>query len=184
MRTVLILFLALLSAGTIAQTPQTGHVQKIGYVDMDSILDQMPQHKQVLSDLKAHGAQLEAQFKAKYAEYETKMKAYQASAATMVDLVRKDKETELQQLEQNIQKFQQDAQASVQKKEADLMTPLYRKIGDAIKEVAKENSFSLIINAQVGQADILLYTDERYDVSSLVLKKMGVAPTASVIKPK
>ena len=112
------------------------------------------------------------------------MKAYQASAATMVDLVRKDKETELQQLEQNIQKFQQDAQASVQKKEADLMTPLYRKIGDAIKEVAKENGFSLIINAQVGQADILLYTDEKYDVSTMVLKKMGVAPTASVIKPK
>ena len=112
------------------------------------------------------------------------MKAYQASAATMVDAVRKDKETELQQLEQNIQRFQQDAQASVQKKETDLMTPLYRKIGDAIKDVAKENGFSFIINAQIGQADILLYTDEKYDASSLVLKKMGISPTALVNKPK
>ena len=183
MRTVLIVLLSLLSAGTFAQAPQTT-VQKIGYVDMDSILGQMPQHKQVLSDLKAHGAQLEAQFKAKYQEYEAKMKAYQASAATMVDAVRKDKETELQQLEQNIQRFQQDAQASVQKKETDLMTPLYRKIGDAIKDVAKENGFSFIINAQIGQADILLYTDEKYDASSLVLKKMGISPTALVNKPK
>jgi outer membrane protein len=183
MRTVLIVFLAVLSTGAFAQAPvQTATVQKIGYVDMDSILEQLPAHKQVMSDLKAHGSQLEAQFKAKYNEYESKLKDYQAKAATMIDAVRKDKETELQQLEQNIQKFQQDAQASVQKKEADLMNPIYRKIGDAIREVAKENGYSLIVNAQVGQADILLYTDEKYDVSNLVLKKLGVSATAQIPK--
>ena len=39
MRTVLILFLTLLSAGTFAQTSQpTAHVQKIGYADWELFL--------------------------------------------------------------------------------------------------------------------------------------------------
>ena len=176
MRTVLILFLALVSAGTFAQTATTPVTQKIGYVDMAAIFNQMPQYKQVASDLKAHTAQLEAQFKAKSSELDTKYKAYQASAATMVDAVRKDKEQELTQLQENITRFQQDAQASVQKKEADLMEPLIVKIGQAIKDVAKENGFTFVINAQLGENDILLYTDEKFDVSPLVLKKMGINP--------
>jgi outer membrane protein len=175
MRTLVILLLTLVTAGAFAQAPATTP-QKVGYVDMDSIFSQMPQYKQVASDLKAHTTQLEAQFKAKSTELETKYKAYQAAAATMVDAVRKDKETELSQLQENIQRFQQDAQASVQKKEADLMEPLIRKIGKAIKEVARENGFSLIINAQLGGNDVLLFTDEKYDISGLVLKKLATQP--------
>ncbi len=181
MRTLVILLFTLFSAGALAQT--TVPAQKIGYVDMDSILSQMPQYKQVASDLKAHTAQLEAQYKAKSQEFETKYKAYQAAAPTMVDAIRKDKETELSQLQENIQRFQQDAQASVQKKEADLMEPLIRKIGKAIKEVAKENGFSFIINAQLGGNDVLLFTDEKYNISGLVLKKVN-APAASATLPK
>jgi len=177
MRTLVILLFTLVSVGAFAQAP--AQPQKIGYVDMDSIFSQLPAYKQVASDLKAHTTQLEAQFKAKSSEFETKYKAYQASAATMVDAVRKDKENELAQLQENIQRFQQDAQASVQKKEADLMEPLIRKIGKAIKDVAKENGFSFIINAQLGGSDVLLFTDDKFDISGLVLKKMGVgaAPT-------
>ena len=182
MRTLVILLFTLVSAGAFAQVP--AQPQKIGYVDMDSIFSQLPQYKQVASDLKAHTAQLEAQFKAKSLEFETKYKAYQASAATMVDAVRKDKESELAQLQENIQRFQQDAQSSVQKKEADLMEPLIRKIGKAIKEVAKEHGFSFIINAQLGGNDVLLFTDDKFDISGLVLKKMGVAAGATTALPK
>jgi hypothetical protein len=32
-------------------------------------------------------------------------------------------------------------------------------------------------------ADVLLYNDETFDISKLVLKKMGVTPTAPVAKP-
>jgi outer membrane protein len=181
MRTLVILVFTLLSAGAFAQTP--AQPQKIGYVDMDSIFSQLPQYKQVVSDLKAHSSQLEAQFKAKSKEFEDKYRAYQAAAATMIDAVRKDKETELQQLQENIQRFQQDAQSSVQKKEADLMEPLIRKIAKAIKEVAKENGFSFVINAQLGGNDVLLFTDEKYDISGLVLKKMMPAP-ATAAQPK
>ena len=183
MRTVLILFLTLLSAGTFAQTTQPStHVQKIGYADWEYIFSQMPEYKQIESAIKTHGDQLKAQLDAKYKEYETKLKAYQASAATMVDAIRKDRETELTQLQESIQKFQQDAQASLQKKQTDLMEPVFGKVAKAVEEVARENAYSFIITPQiVGGGDVLLYKDEKYNISALVLKKMGITPVAAVL---
>jgi len=175
MRTSLLLMLAVVSIGAMAQP--ASHTQKIGFADPAYIFSQMPQYKQIESEMKTHCDQLQAQAKAKYGEYETKLKAYQAGAATMVDAVRRDKETELTQLQENIQKFQQDAQASLQRKEADLMAPINTKIGNAIEEVAKENAYTFILNPQIqGSIDVLLYGDEKFDISLLVLKKLGITP--------
>lgn len=97
--------------------------------------------------------------------------------ATTSDVIRADKERELQTMQESLQKFQQDAQASIAKKQNDLMQPVYTKVGKAIEEVAKENGYSFILNPQIGPgSDILLYSDEKYDISDLVLKKMGVTP--------
>jgi len=156
---------------------QATHNQKIGFADPAYIFSQMPQYKQIENEMKTHGDQLQAQARAKYTEYETKLKNYQAGAATMLNEVRADKERELTQLQENIQKFQQDAEASMRKKEGDLMGPVNAKIGAAIEEVAKEHGYTFILNPQIqGSVDIILYGDEKFDISTLVLKKLGVTP--------
>ena len=75
------------SAVSFAQAPV-----KIGYTNVDYVLSQMPESKQIEADLKAYSSQLEAQLKSKYQEFETKGQAYQKGAATMTDLVKADKE--------------------------------------------------------------------------------------------
>ena len=185
MRNVLVVLLTIISAGAFAQTTAPPTIQKIGYADWEYIFSQMPEAKQIDAELKTHGEQLQAQLKAKYGEYEAKLKTYQAGAATMLDAVRKDKEAELTQLQENIQKFQQDAQTSLQKKQNDLLAPVYSKVGKAIEEVAKEQGFSFIIAPQVvGGGDILMYSDDKYDISAMVLKKLGITPTAAVTPKK
>jgi outer membrane protein len=186
MKSLVFLFITLVSFGSLAQTPeQVGTSQKIGYADWEYVFSKMPESKQIDTQMKTHSSQLEAQLKAKYTEYQTKLKDYQDKASTMLDAVRKDKETELTQLQENIQKFQQDAQSSISKKQSDLMGPVFDKIGKAIEDVAKENGYIFIINPQlVGGGDILLYSDEKYNISDLVLKKLGVAPVASNVQPK
>jgi outer membrane protein len=185
MRNVFILLLTILSVGAAAQTTATPPVQKIGYADWEYIFSQMPEAKQIDAEMKTHGEQLQSQLKAKYGEYETKLKAYQATGATMVDAVRRDKEAELTQLQESIQKFQQDAQTSLQKKQNDLLAPVYSKVGKAIEEVAKENGYTFILAPQVvGGGDVLLYSDDKYDVSVMVLKRMGITPSAAAALPK
>jgi outer membrane protein len=166
-----------------SQPAQTTGNQKVGYADWDYIFGQMPEYKQIESAVKAHGDQLQTQMKAKAQEYESKVDYYQKNGANMLDAVRKDKETELTQLQQAIQKFQQDAQASLQKKQTDLMEPVFKKVGKAIDDVAKENGYTFIINPQlVNGGDILLYQDSKFDISALVLKKMGI--TVAAAQPK
>ena len=185
MRTLLFFLLMVCAISTQAQTTATA--QKIGYADWEYIFSQMPEYKQIDNDLKAHGAQLENQLKAKYQEYETKLKTYQGMPATTPEAIRADKERELQGLQESIQKFQQDAQTSLQKKQSDLMEPVFSKVGKAIEEVAKIEGYSFIINPQlIGGGDVLLYNDEKYNISTLVLKKLGITPTAATtpVKPK
>jgi outer membrane protein len=152
---------------------------KIGYADVDYILSQMPETKQVESELQSLNSQLQNQLQSKYQEYQQKAQAYQQQAPTMVDAIRQEKETELAQLEQRIQKLQADAQSTIQKKTSELMQPLYTKIGDSIEAVAKANGYSHILNGQVGGIDVVLYADEQFDVSDLVLKNMGITPQAA-----
>ena len=160
--------------------------QKVGYADTEYILSQLPEAKKVESDLQAHGAQLEAQLKAKADEYERKMTDLRTNGAKWVDAVVQDKQQELQNLQVAFQKFQQDAETSFTKKQNDLMSPLYAKVSTAIDATAKENGYSFIltINAAGGGGQVLLYKDEQYDISKLVLKKMGVTPGATATPAK
>lgn len=184
MRTIfLLIFLGCASIASYAQTqPQQPVVQKIGYADWDYIFAQLPEFKQIDAELKTFGTQLENQLKSKYQDYETKLKAYQGMPATTPDAIKADKERELGGLQESIQKFQQDAQTSLQTKQNTLMTPIYSKVGKAIEEVAKENGYAFILSPQIASGgDILLYSDEKYDISSMVLKKLGVTPSATPV---
>jgi outer membrane protein len=85
----------------------------------------------------------------------------------------------LQRLDAGLKQFNEDAQKSYELKRQQLMDPVFSKVGKAIEEVAKENGYSFILNPQLmGGGDILLFTDQKFDISELVLKKMGVTPPA------
>jgi outer membrane protein len=112
-KTLVVAFL-LISFASFAQT--SDQPLKIGYTNVEYILLQMPESKQIESELKTHSTQLETSLKQKYAEYETKLQAYEKSAATMDKVVRDDKEKELMNMNNSIQEFQRSAQTSLQQK--------------------------------------------------------------------
>ena len=153
--------------------------QKIGYADWEYIFSQMPEYKQVTTQLETHNQQLTKQYEAKAQEFQTKLNNYQQNGATMVDAVRRSTETELGRLQQELQEFEADAQNSIVEKQNQLMQPVFTKVGNAINAVAKENEYTFILSpATLQGADIILYADEQYDISDLVLQKMGITPTA------
>ena len=152
---------------------------KVGYADVMYIFSQMPEAKAMENELQTLQTQLKKQYDAKVAEFQKKLKEYQDPAnASMPDAVRQNSERELQQLQQNIQKFEQDSQEDLQKKQAQLVEPIQLKVGKAIEDMAKENGFTFVLISQINGVDVVLYADEKLDVSDLVLKKMGITPTA------
>ncbi len=183
MKTLLsLVFFVTVASSTFAQTPVA---QKIGYADWDFIFSQMPEFKQIDAELKAHRTQLETTIEAKQRDLQTKYEAFTKLPATTPDAIRADRQRELEQLNESLQKFSTDAQASMQNKQNALMEPVFSKVGKAIEEVAKENGFSFIINPQLLQGgDILLYSDEKFNISELVLKKLGVTPKPAAAATK
>ena len=175
-KTLVVAFL-LISFASFAQS--NDQPLKIGYTNVEYILLQMPESKQIESELKTHSTQLESQLKAKYAEYETKLQAYEKGAATMDKVVRDDKEKELMNMNSSIQEFQRSAQTSLQQKEKSLVDPVIAKIDKAIKEVRVENGYTYIISNQA-----LLAGPEDGDISPLVLKKLGVDPAKAQATPE
>lgn len=148
--------------------------QKIGHADWDYVFSRMPEYKVVESELRAFETQLQNQFKVKAQEIDTRYKEYVALPSETPEPIKRSKESALAYLQENFQKFQQDAQVSLKKKEADLMKPVFEKVGKAIEAVAIENGFSYIMNPQMLGGDVLLFADEKYNISNLVLKKLGI----------
>jgi outer membrane protein len=159
-------------------TSQSNSNQKIGHADWEYIFSKLPDYKQFEIELKTFEVQLQNQLKIKSQELEVKYNAFQKLPPDTPEAIRRDKESELAYLQDNIQKFRQDAQASMQKKQNDLITPVFAKVGKAIEEVAVENGYAYIINPQmIGGGDVLLYTNEKFNISDLVLKKLGITTT-------
>ncbi|WP_245882952.1 OmpH family outer membrane protein [Hymenobacter chitinivorans] len=148
---------------------------KIGYTSVEYVLSQMPESRQIESDLKAYSSQLEAQLKSKYADYQAKAEAYQKGASTMTEVVRADKEKELTGLQNSIQEFQRSADQSLQQKQQALLKPALDKLQKTIDAVAEENGYTYVLNSD-GASPVLLHGPKEGDISDLVLKKMGVTP--------
>lgn len=181
MRKFALLFV--LAFGLITAYAQTTTETKIGYADVDYIFTKMPESKQVETELKSTETMLKNQIEAKAKEFQAKLQDYNANVNNMLDAVRANTERELQQLQDNLTKLQQDAQTTIQNKHTQLMDPVFKKVGKAIEEVAKENGYTFILNQQIGGLDVILYGDEKNDVSDLVLKKLGVTVTANTPAP-
>ena len=159
-----------------AQAQTTTPATKVGFADVDAIFNQMPEAKQIETELKSTQTMLKNQIDAKAKEFQTKLADYNANINNMLDAVRQNTERELQQMQQNLERLQQDAQTTIQNKQNQLMAPVYDKVGKAIADVAKENGYTLILSSQIGGLDVVLYGDDKMDVSELVLKKLGVTP--------
>ncbi len=160
-----ILVLSALSFHASAQT------LKFGHIDSGALIQMMPQTKQADSTLKRFGESLDSQLKAMTGEYQSKLQNYQSKVDSMPDAIRTTKEKELTDLGQRIQDFQQTAQESIQKKKEEIYGPILKKAEDAIKEIAKEKSYSYIFDTSLGS---VIYAQESDNIMAMVKEKLGI----------
>jgi outer membrane protein len=147
--------------------------QKIGYFDVNYVLPQLPEAKAANADLSNYTKKLQEDMANRERDLMGKLEKYQKEAATMPDPTRVAFEKEIRALQEQLQEFQGNAEQSIQKKQNDLMSPILAKVEKTLKDVAKENGYTFILNKQA-----LLFEpeDKEFDISDLVLKKLGVTP--------
>lgn len=171
------IFFSLFTAFFLFSTLSFAQGLKIGYTSASQILPQLPEFKTIQTELESYAKVLENQAKTKQEEFQKKLAAYQKNADALSPIMRQQSENELTQLQSNLEDFQRSAQRDLQERERVLLEPVYEKVNKAIEAVAKENGYSFILNSFDGTGTSnILYANEEFDVTNLVLKKMGVTP--------
>jgi outer membrane protein len=152
--------------------------QKIGYISLDYILAQMPEAKQVETELTATKTQYDNMYQSKVKDFQTKLADYEKNGATMADVIKADREKELQGLQGSIEEFRQNSSTSLQKKQAQLLQPLLKKVEENMHAAAKENGYAFVFNYDAGQGTtpIVLHAPDDANISDLILKRMGITP--------
>jgi outer membrane protein len=171
---ILIAIFALVALANTEVKAQT----KIGFINVDYILSQLPEFKQVETEIRSTQQQYENMLQTKVKDFQAKVADYEKTSGTMDAVIRADREKNLQNEQQSIEEFRTNSSTSLQKKQAQLLQPLLKKIEDNMHTVAKENGFAYVFNsdAGAGTSPILLHAPDDANMSDLVLKKMGVTP--------
>jgi outer membrane protein len=167
---VILSAIALLCVGFAAQAQGL----KIGYTNVELLMDMMPEMEQIGADIQDYQTQLQTNIQTKAADFQRQVQTYQAAASTMTEAARATKEGELTKLQNDLQKYEQDAQTSYQRKLQELLAPVQTKVINAINAVAAENNYTHIFAETAGQSPILLYTQEEDKFTELVLTKLGI----------
>ncbi|QQS38200.1 MAG: OmpH family outer membrane protein [Ignavibacteriales bacterium] len=146
---------------------------KIGYVDSDTIMDNLPDAQdarqkldQLIQEWQAELGKLESDWKTKYDDYEKRK-------LILTDQTRADLESELIKLEQQIADYREKkfgTNGELFQKQDELMKPVQNKVFTAIKEVAEEEGLDFVFDRS---GDIMiLYAKTDYDISAKVLEKL------------
>ena len=171
-------FLIAIFAFVTLATANVNAQQKIGYISLDYILAQMPEAKQVETELTATKTQYDNMYQSKVKDFQAKLADYEKNGATMADVIKADREKELQGLQGSIEEFRQNSSTSLQKKQAQLLQPLLKKVEENMHAAAKENGYAFVFNYDAGQGTtpIVLHAPDDANISDLILKRMGITP--------
>lgn len=144
---------------------------KVGTIDVDFILSQLPEISSVEEGLKKYNSELQEELQKTIKNFEDLIADYQATSSTLGEEEKAKKESAIIELENDIKNFRQKASVLLQMRRNELSKPLYEKIDAAMKQVITEQKYTQIINAS---ANSLAYADPAYDITDAVLAELGI----------
>ncbi len=151
-----------------------GFSQKLAYVDTEYILSKIPAYENAQDKLDELSKGWQKEIESKFSEVENKYKEYQAEHVLLSAEMKKQRQTEIINLEKeanNLKNKYFGNEGDLYNKRKELVKPIQDEVFNAIKEMATEGNYGFILDKSSGMS--LIYTDNKYDLSSEVLKKLG-----------
>ncbi len=145
--------------------------QKIGHIDVQKILQEMPEYKQAQAELKKLYQTYQQEFEQMQKEYYAKLQKYQQEAKSVSQEENQRRGQELQQMEKSILEAQQRIQEDLAKKEAEKMKAIQDKLMNAIQSVAQEKKFDYILDSSAPSSVLVANGPDIYND---VKKKLGL----------
>lgn len=150
----------------------TAGAQKIGYINTESILSEIPAYTAAQSQLDALSDKYKAQIETELGKIETLYQNYQASRNSMSASQRQNAENEIISKERVVQEKQRiyfGEDGIMAKKAEELLAPIRARVDKAIADVARMGGYDLVIDLAAVQG--VVYKNESLDLTKFVLVK-------------
>lgn len=169
MKKVLLLVVAALSFSFLVATPAFAADSKIGVINMQDLLQKLPQMKKIGDDLKNQFGDKQKQLVSAQETFKKDAEKFRRDSAVMSDKDKQAAEDKLFKQQQDLQTMQSDLQRDYMAAQNKQVDALMNTIKGVVEKVATKNKFDLIlINAGVA------YASKGMDVTDQVAKELGV----------
>lgn len=150
--------------------PSMVFAQKFGTINTETLTQQLPEMKEVQTQLEAASKKYEDEFQNLQQEFQKKFTEFQNMEETTPQTIKDRRMQELQELDQKIQQFRQTATEDLQRQQQQLLAPVMQKVQAAIQSVGQEGNFTFIFENTVP----VYVGGDVVDITQMVKTKLGV----------
>lgn len=177
---IVITALALISLSLHAQRST-----KIGYIDMDYILENVPEFQQSLNQLDAKAQKWSGELAKKKAEIDQLKEELENERPLLTIELIEEKEEEIKYLTDEMfayqdEKFGVSGELLVQKRQ--LIQPIQDQVFNAVQEIGENRSYDFIF--ENSSEALMLFSAKRHDLSDIVLKLIKRSAKQNPIETK
>lgn len=150
--------------------------QKIGYVNTDIILNEIPEYKGIQQQLRVISEQWRAELQEMQRQIDALKEEFEAKEILYTDEIRKQKQLEIEKKQQARQQYVEQKfgpEGEYFQRQQELLEPIQRNIYEAITVVAREGDYDFIFDR--AKKSSLLFSQKQWNLNEDVLQQLGVS---------
>ncbi|TDW46378.1 periplasmic chaperone for outer membrane proteins Skp [Flavobacterium sp. 270] len=167
----LFIFLALIVAST---SQAQGKTTRIGYIDMEYILENVSDYKEATAQLELKAQKWKQEIEAKKTDINTLKEGLKAEKALLTKELIDERETEIKFLEDEMLDYQQKqfgANGNLIRQKAALSKPIQDQVFTAVQDIAEAKNYDFIFDKS---SDLtMLFSNKRFDISDQVIRVLN-----------
>ena len=146
----------------------TDDAVKVGFVDIDQVLATVDQGKSAREELERKSRDAQGRLAPIAEQIEALQKELQAKQFVMSEEAVRAKQLDLVELQNRYETKVKEEEGQFKVDQQRLIGPLIEKLGNVMKEIGRDNGFSVILR---NNAPSIIYSREALDITDLVVKK-------------
>lgn len=154
--------------------------QKIGYIESDAIIQQMPEYAGIEQQLQILSDNWQAEIRQMESELEELQRDFEAREILFTAEIREQRLTEIERKNRELDQFIQDRfgpQGDYFTNQKELLEPIQRMVFDALYRVAERDDFDFVFDRS---EDVLfLYAKQQWNLTEEVMIEMGMEGTGN-----
>jgi len=154
---------------------QVGFAQKIAYIEMDNILDKMPEFQKASDEVDQQAKQWQSELDTKFESIESMYQEYVKNESTLSDQMKQQKQETIFQAEKQANDFKEEKfgqEGEIMTLQDEKFKPVYDKVFASAEKVAREKGYDYVFDKSQDAAWV--YTNPEMNITEAVLSDLGL----------